>query len=343
MAAKTVARTRTNRTVKSTSTTERKAPQPIANRYRGKCAECGEWVGAGEGVATPPASKGEKWSTHHGHIADNESAVIGPCPKPATVKNRRNNEKKEEANMAVRRPRKSAAKKPVETFSAEDIAALTLRELRDLAKELGLDEQMKKIEILNEMIAKGHLADSEDEESTPAPAKKTTPRKRAAAKESASAEDEEPQDDENDEVASALSEMLEVIKGQISSGALDVILGDIDDAITARLDAVAEEQKPARKSPAKKTTPAKSRSEKMAPMKRGTATQKPQEAPESEDATPEVGKIYTIGGRSALKGARVKFTQYKEGSSDRVIVVLTKAHGDRPRGAKISVPVTYIV
>jgi len=315
-----------------------KTPEPIANRFRGKCVDCGNWVGAAEGVATPPSKKGEKWTVHHGHIADNGSAVIGPCPKPATVKSRQNNNTKENA-MPVRRTRKPApAPKKIETFSAEDIAALSLRELRDLAKELGLDEQVKKIGILNELIAKGHLIDDDSEESTPAPAKKTTARKRVAPAKEADEDESASDDDGADDLDAALAGMLETIKGQIASGALDVILGGIEDAISDRLDAVAAETKPVKRAAKKTTTPARSKSEKMAPVKR-TA---PKSEETTEDGGLEVGKIYTIGGKSKLTGARGKFTGYKDDEQTRALIVLTKAHGDYQRGHKVSLPAKSI-
>ncbi|GAA2555277.1 hypothetical protein GCM10010423_65630 [Streptomyces levis] len=340
MAAKTVVRTRTTRAAKSTET---KAPQPMANRYRGVCAECNGWVNKEKGIVTPPSAKGEKWVTHHGHIADNGSAILGPCPKPATVNNRRSNKSKENTMPVRRRATKKAAPKKIETFERAEIAELSLVDLRKLAKELELDEQMKKAGILAELENKGHLVGDQDELDTPAPAKKTTPRKRTAkATESASASDDEAAED--DEVASALSQMLEAIREQINSGVLDAILGDIDDAITSRLEAVQKEDAAAKKSAAKKTTtPAKSRAEKLAPVTRAKkSASAPIEEPEESDGdTLAVGKIYNLKGK-ALGGARGKFMGYKDGDDTRAIVVLTKAHGDRPKGAKISISVRSI-
>ncbi|GAA2555183.1 hypothetical protein GCM10010423_65480 [Streptomyces levis] len=53
----------------------------------------------------------------------------------------------------------------VEKLNEEDVKALSLTELRDLAKELELDEQKVKKGILDELAAKGYFAD-EDEDDT---------------------------------------------------------------------------------------------------------------------------------------------------------------------------------
>jgi len=52
----------------------------------------------------------------------------------------------------------------VEKLNEDDVRALGLKELRELAVELGLDERVKKAGILDEMVAKGLFEESDEDE-----------------------------------------------------------------------------------------------------------------------------------------------------------------------------------
>lgn len=268
--------------------------------------------------------------------------------------------------MAIRRTAKTttATAKPKTaapkvTFPLAEINAMTIPELRELAKGLGLTEQKLKDGIRKELFDKGYVSRTENESASAQPkvaAKKTAPVKRSASKpEPEPQEDDETIEMDSDELLTLAKQVAELI----SSGSLDIGLDLVDDALTARLEWQEEEtaKKKRAAAAAKKSASAKTPAKKIPAVVRKTdaddemiaaqqeSASKPKPAAKSGGPRMVKGASYTYKSRAG--NALVKFVMFKKdenGAVDRTraVVELEEALGARPVGKRIAVNIATL-
>lgn len=138
----------------------------------------------------------------------------------------------------------SSSAAEVDVLDEDEIRALPIKELRELAIELGLDEQKMKNGILAELEAKGHFGDAEDADDEDA--------EDEADEEDEDEEDEEEGYDREELEEMSLAELKKLakeekipaaqIRGADQDALIDLILGEDEDEADEEDDEDAEEE-----------------------------------------------------------------------------------------------------
>lgn len=305
------------------------------NKFRRPCHLCGEVVDAGAGVLGGDKESGW-WAAHEG----------GKCMAPKRAPRKRATVRKTDDfdEMVAAQIAESASKKKT---AAETESAAMVDEPKVPVRGGKRNSTMA--------AAKKTVARRTTRKAAPAPTakrpvKRTAPKKVEPNKPTESASTEEP---ENDGVDATISEIVAQVKTFIANGVLDTVLGEIDDAITARLDAVEPPKPAAKKTTARKTTTPKTTAQKVAPVKRAA---KPSESASAStpDGKVEVVKVprpakgrdYKVNPnlKNKYAGLKITFKSYVTGSENKkASVTIRQEFEGKPEGSRLVVPVSSIV
>jgi hypothetical protein len=310
------------------------------NKFRRPCHLCGEVVEAEKGVLGGNSTDGW-WAVHEGGKCFTPARKRAPR-KTAVV--RKTDDFDEMVEAAIH---ESASKKKVaaETESAAmvDEPKVPVRGTRKVNDKMA--------------AAKKTVARRTTRKAAPAPTAKR-PVKRSAPKkvepnvpaESASTEDDGP---EFEELDATTKQIVEQIQTFIKNGALDSVLGMLDEAIGERLDAVDAATKPAaKKTTARKTTTTRaSAADKVAPVKRaakstGSASASKVDVEIVKVPRPAKGRDYRINPtlKNKMAGLKITFKSYVADSENKkASVTLREEYNGKPAGTRVTIPTSSIV
>lgn len=313
------------------------------NKFRRPCHLCGEVVEAEKGVLGGNKTEGW-WAAHEG------GKCWTPEPAPRVTRRRKPTVRKTDDfdEMVAAQIAESASKKKV---AAETESAAKVDEPKVPVR--GTRKVNENMAAAKKTVARRTTRKAAPAPTAKRPVKRTAPKKVEPNKptESASTEDDAP---ENDGVDVTISEIVAQVKTFIANGVLDTVLGEIDEAITARLDAV-EPPKPAAKKTATRrtTTTAKTAAEKVAPVKRAAKSTGSASA-STDDGKVEVVKVprpakgrdYMVNPnlKNKYAGLKITFKSYVAGSENKKASVSIREEFDgKPVGSRLNIPVTSIV
>ncbi|MFE9742918.1 hypothetical protein [Streptomyces sp. NPDC006477] len=305
-----------------------KAGELGPNKFRRPCILCGQIVPAGEGVLG--GSKTEGWWASH-----MDGKCVGVAKKTASRTPRKN----DEFDLMVEAVKdESASKKKVANNNAseEESADMVDAPKVPVRKRNNTMAAAKKT-VTRRTATRAKVTPTE----TPKPTVKRTPRKAAPTKPAPVIEETESASEESD-TPQQLVDLVNSLKGMIEAGTLDEVLGDIDDAISARLDAVTPKKTTARKT----TTTAPSKAEKLAPVTRKPATESASPSAKPVPVRPRKGFDYQVNPtlKNAMAGVKVKFKSYVADTNNaKSSCELLEEFKGKPAGTRVTVPTRYLV